>query len=97
MGKLYTAQPITIVLNVTLDDGDLSSATSAAIDYKAPDGTTGQWVGVLDTVAGTVTYEASDSDIVQSGTWALQPIVTFSGGAVLPGTTVKMPITARFE
>jgi hypothetical protein len=96
MGKLYTTQPITVTLTCTVDGGDLSSATSAVIAYQAPNGTTGEWAGTLDTGAGTVAYEVTASDVALHGKWKLQPVITFADGKVVPGETVTMPIYERF-
>jgi hypothetical protein len=93
---LYIGQPIDIVIDCTLDGAKISTATSAVITYRKPDKTESSWTGTVDNVSGTVAYSAVAADIDQAGIWLLQPVVTFPGPKVIPGTTVEMPIQRRF-
>ena len=96
MSKLYVNQPINIVLTLTVSTGDFTTATTGRINYKKADQTVGYWPGTL-TTTGRLTYEATSTQIDQSGTWRLQPVVTFTGGRVIPGETVLMDITPRYQ
>jgi hypothetical protein len=66
------------LLTLTLETGiDVSAASAAAVLYKKPSGTTGQWVA---SVAGTtVTYAVGPSDLDEAGVWKVQPKVTIAG------------------
>lgn len=98
MSNLYTGQPITINLTCTVEEpSSMSAAVSAVITYRKPNNQTGQWTASVNNVTGVVSYSAQPSDIYIHGRWRLQPVVTFAGGIVLPGDTVVMPITKRFE
>lgn len=63
---------------ISADTGiDLSSATVHNILYHKPDGTKGDWEGVVN---GTViTYQPQDGDIDQSGEWQFQSFVEIAG------------------
>lgn len=63
---------------IELDTGlDLSSATEPKIKYRKPDGSTGEYTGVI---SGTkVTYQPSNSDFDQAGLWMFQAWVKIGG------------------
>ena len=96
MSKLYVNQPINIILTLRVSTGDFTTATTGRINYKKADQTTGFWPGTI-TSTGRLTYNASSTEIDQSGTWRLQPVVTFSDGKVIPGETVLMDISPRYK
>jgi len=96
MSTLYINQPISIEIDCTLDGTAMSTATSAIINYQKPDKTTGSWTAAVNNTTGVVSYSATALDIDQTGTWVLQPVVTFPTATALPGTSIDMEITARF-
>jgi hypothetical protein len=98
MSKLYSGQPIDIEITCTVQEpGSMSTATGAKIAYRKPTGVAGEWNAAVNTTTGVVSYSATVSDIDSAGEWRLQPVVTFAGGRTIPGATVVMGITRRFE
>jgi hypothetical protein len=66
------------LITVELDTGlDLSSATVSKILYKKPDGKRGEWTATVD--EKMLTYEPSNTDINQAGTWQFQAYVEIGG------------------
>jgi len=67
------------LLTIELDTSyDISAATSAKILYKKPDGTTGEFVGVVSDTT-KVSYTVDVGDIDQDGTWVMQALVVIGG------------------
>lgn len=97
-GKLYIGQPIDIQINVKIDGVKMSTAVSATIEAQKPTRGTVSWPAVIDNVAGTVSYQASPTDIDQAGKWKLQPVVTLAGipERTFPGESVDLDIAKRF-
>jgi len=92
--KLYIGQPIDIELVCTVDGNPAANVTSAVIQYCKPSGATGSWTATF--LEGTASYAAAGTAIDEAGGWRLQPVLTFTGGKVIPGETVGMPVFERF-
>lgn len=83
---------------ITLDTGiDISTASSAKIIYRKPDGTTGAWTGsVVETTK--VRYVTEDGDIDQGGLWKFQAYAVIDGDEAygeLYEEWVKVPISIQ--
>jgi hypothetical protein len=93
--SLYVGQPIKIELSCIIDGVPLEDTVTAAIAYRKPSRSLGEWPA---TVSGAIVeYDATAEEIDEAGIWALQPLVTFIDGSTLPGTTVNMRIERRFS
>lgn len=67
------------LLTIELDTSyDISAATEAKILYQKPDGTTGEFVGVVSDTT-KVSYTVDTGDIDQVGTWHMQAYVEIGG------------------
>mgnify|MGYP005839570303 CR=1 FL=1 len=86
-------QPLTLTLTVN----DVSTATSATIEYRKPSRTTGEWTATLDTGAATVSYDIPADILDEVGTWLVIAVVTFASGDVIPGEAHAMTVRSRFE
>lgn len=57
---------------------DISSATTAKILFQKPDGTTGEFEGVVSDTT-KVAYTTETGDLDQAGTWHMQAYVEIDG------------------
>lgn len=86
-------QPLTLTLTVN----DVSTATSATIEYSKPSGDTGTWTpATLDTAAETVSYDIPADDLDEAGAWRVIAVVTFASGDVIPGEAHTMRVRDRY-
>lgn len=98
VGRIKVGQAWTLVLTLPNDLDDLSSASSASIVWRAPDGSTGEWTpSELDTSAETATYNVPNDTTTVSGTWAFAAKVTFSNGDYIVGATYEHTVYGLFE
>lgn len=81
---------------IVLDtETDLSTAVSPKINYRKPDGTTGQWDAiVIETTK--LRYYTVDGDLNQVGTYYLQSLANLPGYEE-PGETVTMRVYEGFK
>lgn len=96
--KLYISQPVDITMVCKIVSGGLSldDVVSAAITYTKPDATTGSFAATWTLASKTVTYALSAALNDQAGTWLLQAELTFPAAVVVPASSVKMLIYARY-
>ena len=97
MSKYYINQPLAITVTLSHDMADLTGVASVAIDYKNPDGVTGSWTGVLDSTAGTITYDVPVDILSVAGTWIMQPELTLTTGDVYHGTVSRFVISDFYK
>jgi hypothetical protein len=70
---IHTGDIGSVIRIVPETETDLSSAVSAEIRYKKPNGTTGSWEATI--VDGGVQYVTQADDIDVAGTWYFQVYV----------------------
>ncbi len=93
---LYTGQTISIKLICEFNGVPMSTCIAGKIHYRSPSGVNGFWTATVNNTDGSLNYTSEVGDIDESGKWALQPEPTLSSGVTAPGTTIEMPIRARF-
>jgi len=91
MAKIFKGQT---ALRITLKTfTDLEGATSAAIKYRKPDGSTGELAAAVgDTAKGVIFHEVIEGELDASGWWAFWAFVTFADGRTAAGETAKVYI-----
>lgn len=80
-------------------DADISEATSVAIRFRKPSGSTGEWAAsVEDPINGVIYYDVISSDILDEvGVWRIWPYITFSDGRSAPGTPLRVAVLPEGE
>jgi hypothetical protein len=99
MSQFYISQPIDLTLVCKINSSSLTWAdmVSAVITYTKPDASTGTFTpGVLSVPSQTVSYAMSAAQNDQAGTWLLQVVATLTGAVVIPFSTIKLLILARY-
>ena len=84
MAKIFKGQT---ALRITLKTfTDLEGVISAAIKYRKPDGSTGEFAAAVgDTAKGVIFHEVIEGEIDASGWWAFWAFVTFADGRTAAG------------
>lgn len=84
------------LLNIVLSTGyDISAASVAKILYKKPDGTEGEWEGVVSDTT-KISYDVQDGDLDQVGTWTIQSYVEIDSKKGY-GAYAYMTITSNLD
>jgi hypothetical protein len=96
-GTIYVGQPVTLVLDCTLDNAPIDNAVSVVLSYQRPDKTEGEWLAAFDNATSKMTCEIEEGALSLPGKWKVQPFVLLAGGKTIPGTTVEMPVTKLFS
>ena len=91
--SLYISQPISVSITCSITGASLSDASSVALGYEKPGGTTGSWTATLN--GSVLEYDITAAQNDESGVWILQPLFTFASG-VIPGTKCEMEIKALY-
>lgn len=86
-------QPLTLTLTIT---GTLTNATSATVEWTAPNGKTGSATATLSITAATVVYAFPANILTPVGEWKTIPVVAYSNGDFIPGTAWTTTIKRRF-
>jgi hypothetical protein len=74
---------------------DLTGAISAVVRYEKADGTTGNFVGTLEKLSptGVVYFDTSlTADLSVAGEMKFWPEITFTGGYMAPGRSVRIEV-----
>jgi len=89
MAKIFNGQT---ALRITLKTfTDLEGAENAAIKFRKPDGSTGEFAAAVgDTAKGVIFHEVIEGEIDASGWWAFWAFVTFADGRSAAGETAKV-------
>jgi hypothetical protein len=75
----------------------VTDVASVTIAVRAPDYAETTWTPDSATIDGLITYTTQEGDLVKSGVYRLQPVVTMTDGDVWPLTPVEWVIRSRFE
>ena len=73
------------------DTVDYTGATSATLVYLAPDGTRASAALTIDSVS-SVHYTTTGTDFTQTGTYSLQVVVNYTGGAVYRSPVIQLQV-----
>jgi hypothetical protein len=89
MGRVFKGQS---ALRITVKTfSDLEGIASAAIRYRKPDGSAGEFpAGVSDAARGVIFHECVEGEIDMAGWWALWAFVTFGDGRAAAGEAAKV-------
>ena len=89
MGKIFKEQS---ALRITVKTfTDLEGATSAAIKFCKPDGTTGEFAAAVgDPIKGVIFHEVIEGEIDLSGWWSFWAFITFEDGRTAAGEAAKV-------
>lgn len=83
-------------LDIYLDTKiDISGASEVRVLYEKPDGTSGNWVAVVDDTT-KVKYAVQPGDIDQDGTWKFQAYALIAGRVAL-GNPFSRPFLTPLE
>jgi len=95
MGKAFDTQTyLRISLSYTADVA--SSISSVKIKYKAPDGTTDEWVAQHDSVNKKVYYDLlAGSPLAQTGRWSFWIYAVMNDTRILIGEVATVYINAE--
>jgi hypothetical protein len=89
MNRVYAGQS---ALRITVRMfTDLEGVLGAAIRYRKPDGSTGEFAaGVGDTAKGVNFHECIEGEIDQAGWWSFWAFITFGDGRTAAGEATKV-------
>lgn len=97
MGKIYKNQTA-LQINFNLGD-DITNYDSITASVLKPDGSLDSWIlSVSDASTGACTFsDFTTTNLSTSGTYYIQPQVTFSDATVIKGETNKLIVYDNFE
>jgi hypothetical protein len=89
MKRIYRGQS---ALRITVKTfTDLEDIQAAAIRYRKPDGSLGEFgAGVGDAVKGVIFHECIEGEIDFSGWWSFWAFITFGDGRTAAGETSRL-------
>jgi hypothetical protein len=89
MGRIFKGQS---ALRITIKTfTDLEGIISAAIKYRKPDGSAGEFAaGVGDEAKGVIFHECIEGEIDCSGWWVFWAFITFADGRTAAGEAAKV-------
>jgi len=89
MGRIYKGQSALRIALKTFCD--LEGIECAAIRYRKPDGSSGEFpAAVSDAAQGVISYECADGDIDAGGWWAFWAFIAFDDGRSAAGQAAKV-------
>jgi hypothetical protein len=89
MGNVFKGQSALRITAKTFTD--LEGINSAVINYRKPDGTTGEVAaGVGDVTKGVIFHECIEGEIDMAGWWVFWAFVTFGDGRTAAGEAGKV-------
>jgi hypothetical protein len=89
MGRIFKGQSALRIILKTFTD--LEGIVSAAIRYRKPDGSAGEFAaGVSDTAKGVIFHECIEGELVMAGWWVFWAFITFGDGRTVAGEAAKV-------
>jgi hypothetical protein len=89
MNRVYAGQSALRITVRTVTD--LEGVLGAAIRYRKPDGSTGEFAaGVGDTAKGVIFHEVIEGEIDQAGWWVFWAFITFGDGRTATGEAARV-------
>ncbi len=95
MNKIYSTQDY-LRINLYYEEDIEDSIGSVKIKYITPDGTTGEWEAVHDSVNKLIYYDLPQGEPLGiPGKWVIWSYATMDDGRVIPGTPCNFIVYAE--